>query len=680
MHNRKENKYKTSTHQKNKSQSGSFYRQFSPPPTTQTSDVTKTMKGLTLHSDRYSKYLRNYLLLTQHTSFKVPEITTYPIFKNKDLLPLSSVGFSSISSYSTYQTESTNENKRLNWIVSPQKVRSNDLFHTALSIKKNQQIKLLVPPKKEKTKGNEIDFLLNILFHDNKYDKLVYDEKAIFYNEEDYYRNIINNEINKWKNKSNENDKKSFARIYNNEKQKIELKLNSISITFKNLTDQAIDNISITLPFDYLSLFYHTNFTIFKYILLSLIKFNSDYTNISLDTDSMINFLKRSIYFKPQSKKRFNFLTTDQPGIIEEEKKNNKKGNIYIFCWNTPKYIYQVKIVLPFVKLTFLNLSTQVFTRCHSNFILYLINNNFKNWDYYTIRYLFSIKKFRKIIMMPTSKIAKVVNAFQNSTYVIIKDSIVDFIDEKNIEQKYLYFNTDEHGRQSINIIHSYSMISYSDMGKNTSFLFNLNQMKILSFISQYEPLSSFLLKLLIKSSDTHQAKLNYDFFNTFKENEYKSIFHNTKLVKYEKNSEIDKILKVSNPFLEKIFIKGNDVETDTNDYLKNELTTEGIIGLFEIKEKWKWGKYIEEKGLNIISVVELSPFPEKIITVTSKHQGLHGITLRKSCGDKKIKTPLNSMFKGFGLIRFNTKSNINCSNRPFRDKKFYLNSENNHG
>ena len=653
---------------KNKSPSGAFYQQFSPPPTIQTGDVTKSMKSLTLHSDRYSKYLRNYLLLTQHTSFKVPEITTYPIFKNKDLLPLSSVGFSSISSYSTYQTETTNDNKRLNWIVSPPKISSNDLFHTALSIKKNQKIKLLVSPKKEKPKGNEIDFLLNILFHDDKYDKLVYDEKVIFYNEEDYYTNIINNEINKWKNKANEIDENSFTRIYNNEHQEIELKLNSLTITFKNLTDQTLDDFTLNLPFDYLPLFYHTDFTIFKYILLSLIKFNSDYTNITLDTDSMINILKHSIYFKPKNKKRFNFLTTDQPGIFEEEKKNNKKGNIYIFCWNTPKYIYQVKIVLPFVKLTFLNSSTQVFTRCHSKFILYLIKNNFLNWDFYTIQYLFSFKKFRKIIMVSMSKVPKSVKSFKNGTFVIIKDSIVDFIDNKNIQQKYLYFNTDTQARQTINIIHSYSMISYSNIGKNTSFLFNLNQMKILSFISQYEPLSSFLLKLLIKSSDFHQAKLNYEFFNTFKENEYQSIFQNTKLL-HEKNAEIDKILKVSNPFLEKIFIKGNDIETDTNDYLKNEVTTEGIIGLFEVKEKWKWGKYIEEKGLNIISTVELSPFPEKINTVTSKHQGFHGISLRKSCGDKKIKTPLNSMFKGFGLIRFNTNANINYSNRPRRDK-----------
>ena len=133
--------------------------------------------------------------------------------------------------------------------------------------------------------------------------------------------------------------------------------------------------------------------------------------------------------------------------------------------------------------------------------------------------------------MVSMSKVPKSVKSFKNGTFVIIKDSIVDFIDNKNIQQKYLYFNTDTQARQTINIIHSYSMISYSNIGKNTSFLFNLNQMKILSFISQYEPLSSFLLKLLIKSSDFHQAKLNYEFFNTFKENEYQSIFQNTKLL-----------------------------------------------------------------------------------------------------------------------------------------------------
>ena len=45
--------------------------------------------------------------------------------------------------------------------------------------------------------------------------------------------------------------------------------------------------------------------------------------------------------------------------------------------------------------------------------------------------------------------------------------------------------------------------------------------MKILSFISQFECLSSFLLKLIIQTTNPLTVKLNYDFFNTFDKNFY---------------------------------------------------------------------------------------------------------------------------------------------------------------
>lgn len=92
--------------------------------------------------------------------------------------------------------------------------------------------------------------------------------------------------------------------------------------------------------------------------------------------------------------------------------------------------------------------------------------------------------------------------------------------------------------------------------------------MKILSFISQFECLSSFLLKLIIQTTNPLTVKLNYDFFNTFDKNFYLNKLTSRNI----KRKNIFEGITIYNPYLEKITIINNDIESDTNDNKRYEL------------------------------------------------------------------------------------------------------------
>ena len=301
-------------------------------------------------------------------------------------------------------------------------------------------------------------------------------------------------------------------------------------------------------------------------------------------------------------------FSLDQDHRQEED---NKKGNVYVFIWNTPIYIYKVTMRLPQIEVRFSNVSTVITQKVDYKLMIVLIQNNFVNWSFYIVHYLFSFMKFRTLIQRFLSKQKR---SFA-SNEIVSSDNIVDYIDSKNISKEYMYINTDDKGCNSINVIRSYSMIYYSDKGKNFNFSFNLNQMKILSFISQFECLSSFLLKLIIQTTNQLTVKLNYDFFNTFDKNFYLNQLTSRNI----KRKNIFEGITIYNPYLEKRTIINNDIESDTNDNKRYELLLKGIRDLCDIPSKETWATYITSKGESILDKKEFSFFGEKFKTGSVK-------------------------------------------------------------
>jgi hypothetical protein len=175
-------------------------------------------------------------------------------------------------------------------------------------------------------------------------------------------------------------------------------------------------------------------------------------------------------------------------------------------------------------------------TYCDKELFLYLLQNNFVNWDYYILNYLFSLKIFRLIILKGISLYIKLnlkkseenkslIDANNISTLYLKKP--LDYINDKtlliNLNKKiynqynsnnetYKFFYTDNFSINSIIDLNSFHIFIESDkVNKNTCFEFCLNfkEMCHLINISRYEDLDNFLSKIV--QLNLEEGKINLD-------------------------------------------------------------------------------------------------------------------------------------------------------------------------
>ena len=80
---------------------------------------------------------------------------------------------------------------------------------------------------------------------------------------------------------------------------------------------------------------------------------------------------------------------------------NNTSNNFneYYFLWETTSKTFMVNIHMPKIYFKYKSLKNEIIAFCDKNLFLYLYKNNFINWDFYVLNFLFSIKAFRKIIL-----------------------------------------------------------------------------------------------------------------------------------------------------------------------------------------------------------------------------------------------------------------------------------------
>ena len=63
------------------------------------SNLLKKTKALVLSNNNYNNFMKHYNFLTQESTFKLPEITQYPILKNEEMIPVNRNTYSSGSQY-----------------------------------------------------------------------------------------------------------------------------------------------------------------------------------------------------------------------------------------------------------------------------------------------------------------------------------------------------------------------------------------------------------------------------------------------------------------------------------------------------------------------------------------------------------------------------------------------------
>ena len=355
---------------------------------------------------------------------------------------------------------------------------------------------------------------------------------------------------------------KNYKSIQFNDEELYNL-LNTIDVEEKENKDEK--------DIDYLAKFHKGKKSIVEPEPHSLLKGNNKSNMISYDKDLRKTFNKpnnfvnklfiRKVSTRKFSPKKNNDLKTK---IIHSNREINKNilklenetsYNEYQFIWETPSITYKVKMEMPKIYFLYEDLNYNIITSCEKNLFLYLYKHNFVNWDFYALNYIFSIKSFRAFVLQifslnknstinNNSKINTINNNLRNLKTIPTdkrRNKLCNLIEEKktnikkienlyisNIKiynqlsennESYTFFYTDVNLKNFIIYFNSYNIIiDYKKLNPKIKweFFLNFKQMQYLNEVSKYEPLPSFLPKILKTNFEYGLLDIN---FNVFDEN-----------------------------------------------------------------------------------------------------------------------------------------------------------------
>ena len=650
-------------------------------------EIKKNTKKLVLSSENYSEYFNSFNKITKISSFLTPNRT-----KNNSLDKMK------ISS-----NDLRNENKK--------KMKLSKKFNLNFFNKKHLNFK---------TENNKINCFSDtfILYDDENYSKLKYDEKKIFtrlnHQLVNKYKKYINEKINYLKKNENLNLTDKLYKSFEDEEISLKINLKSMKLSFNNLTDKTKKSIKFYFPFTYLPLFYFNDFQVFKYILLSLIQFDEKQETITLNEEKLREFLQTSHYFKKKSNlKHISVkLNLSLNEIENNEQFKNENGDIYFFIWNTSKYTYKVQLSLPQIEIYFININFYTYLYIERDIMLFLLMINFLDWDFYIMKYLISYKKFRIFYIKNNSKIINFHNILDKLNQYIIFPKIVNYIDKSNIQKYFLYFNTDKDNINSIYIIFSFKL-EVQKYQKKFLFSFTFFQTKILSIISGFQDLYTFFLKILNANSELQTVTLDYSYFTFFNERDFKKYFpkdeillnedlsnknnisynnninilnnfNNNQLIKFissnsmnlsndiliktDRTTNIQKFnILMTNPIIEKKQIIMNEIESSCSQNIQNEILIQNFIKLFNFPKE-QIPSFLVKNYSSMINIKDNNDYEDSCLTTTTK---LKKLLVKKKLlidnDDSNKKLPFVKLKTG---INFKIKESLHSGRTPLSPKR----------
>ena len=454
--------------------------------------------------------------------------------------------------------------------------------------KKEKQIYFLIDSIfSDKTKNkNEND----------KKEEMKYDEQKIF-GHKDEYLSYLRNELSLLHQKKKELNKKTNIvyeydnRIYG----KIKLELTSVNILVTN-NNNSETICSIDIPFNMLCLFYLSHIKELTYIILGLFRndklLENDKSNlleelkdiivnqISFENDILkyINYIdeenRKSVFveylnrrnIKNRSNIKYNFLSlyTEKEAFKQIHFENctynnnedchisyNSKNsetlkilfdtniNIINFSSLSSKHNFNIKLTMPKIIIYFHKFKKEINHFINRELFVYLLINNFTNFNNFIVHYLFSLKEFRAGLMKALSykdlfmKYPFFLNIINNETekynynslihekYHISNNRFEEYENSLN-DNEYTFYVSDSDNfhlyKMKSYTLFVYSFDSFEDKNPKIFFFnFSFYHMKVLFYKSKYDNLIQFLQRLLIYNPHTKKIFLDYRFFSSFK-------------------------------------------------------------------------------------------------------------------------------------------------------------------
>ena len=514
-------------------------------------------------------------------------------------------------------------------------------------------------PKKEKQIYLLIDSIFSEKKDNTKESKIKYDESEIFGYKEKYLT-YLKKELSLLHKGKKEIEKKSNIsyeyenRIYG----KIILELNSVNILVTN-KDTKEEISSINIPFNLICLFYLSHIKELAYIALGLFyKENFEEINSNLSLNQLKEIIINQIYLENNDLKYKYNIDDEDKKIISDEylKRRNLKNrdnirynllslpkkesykqiifenctfydnininskenifnhsnnseilkiifdtniNIINFSWISLNNNYNIKITMPKIIIKIPKFRKELSHFIHRELLVYLLMNNFENFNYILIHYLFALKKFRAGIYKALSYnhlnklypfFANIINNESynaknliNENYHITNIRLEEYENSLN-DNEYIFYVSDE-DKFRLYKMKSYILYIYSLEGTKNSkiFFFNFSfyQMKILYYKSKYENLLQFIQKLLKYNSLTKKIFFDYNYFSSFKDmstnqidNYFKECSLNIKYNNKDNDNEMTEnnfVIKLIEPKFISISLNKKKLSDNINDNLSEE-------------------------------------------------------------------------------------------------------------
>ena len=347
--------------------------------TYQSVELLKKSKKLILDTVKYFNYSTFYNKLTMKHTFKIPEVTDYPIQTNETIIPI-------------HKNKKRNINLGRKLVLSDQ---INESFAKKIKDDFNNNFPIIEKNAiNSKTFLNYIDKFNNMDGVIHKY--ITYKEKYFVNKNKDGNKSLLEEYMNK--NIDNDNiiepfnepvfKKENIFKIKNTE---VKLRCDSIILYFyEEETKKKISKIKF--PFECIPFFYGIDFDSFKLFIFSVIgydyKINQFKLNISKFNQAYNNYLvEKKLYNDDCYLLNYSQNPSFKYDWIVQSEKNTKK--------------YKLKIQMPKMKVRFKyfnNIKTTLIKSLDSTRMSYLILENFKDWDLFLLNSFCIIKQFRKTI------------------------------------------------------------------------------------------------------------------------------------------------------------------------------------------------------------------------------------------------------------------------------------------
>jgi hypothetical protein len=491
-------------------------------------DIALSTKKLIASSTRYNKYIKKYNTKTQIVSFKLPEITSYPIFKNKELIPVGKIAnetqedfFSNKNSIAAPILITEPASKvyltNLGFENTKKKPKLNDLF---------VREKTLIPSKVTTNFKYRSDYFydyLNTLTPSKN--TLNYDHNEIYNATLRQCAEVLSDKLKEYRDYQG-NNAKTLSHVYNKGTyEEVSVTLHSIKLEFKNIDDKNKKNIVIYFPLSFLPLFYHMDCESFKLCLQSWIKCYPAFSDVKLEESEII---KWACNYKENLIKIENCL--------QDYLKRSKYNKIEFF-WIIGN-LYLVEIKLPCLEILFTRNSIKLEKFLDTELIIHFVKNNFENWEFYASNYLQSFKDFRILTNKLFSKSFRLFNNqfFFNAENVPFKSECrVRKFSEKFTNFTFLSTQTEKDingvwiTKHFFYVLESFNVLVHNNLtGQTDKIQFNFTQMRTFYKLSQLGDIE-YVLKKIIIFDKNGKFSIDEEFLKKIDMFEFSETMHNKK-------------------------------------------------------------------------------------------------------------------------------------------------------